>query len=75
MYKATKQWQPNWYMEQLMGDSILYFLAYVSVSTSLISICNCHCVLLPSSRLFEDELTTRMLSSELLGTLFSMLLI
>ena len=47
MYKATKQWQPNWYMEQLMGDSILYFLAYISVSTSLISICNSHCVLLP----------------------------
>ena len=47
MYKATKQWQPNRYMERLMGDGILYFLAYVPVSTSLISVCNCHCVLLP----------------------------
>ena len=26
MYKATKQWQPNKYMQQLMADGILYFL-------------------------------------------------
>jgi len=30
MYKATKQWQPNRYMQQLTRDGILYFLAYVS---------------------------------------------
>ena len=29
MYKATKQWQPNGYMQQLGRDGILYFLAYV----------------------------------------------
>ena len=29
MYKATKQWQPNHYMQQFMKDGILYFLAYV----------------------------------------------
>ena len=30
MYKATKQWQLNQYMHQLMGDGILYFLMYAS---------------------------------------------
>lgn len=30
MYKATKQWQPNKYIHQLMIDGILYFLGYVS---------------------------------------------
>ncbi|KAN0080314.1 hypothetical protein V8E55_009880, partial [Tylopilus felleus] len=29
MFKATKQWQPNKYMQQLMTDGILYFLVYV----------------------------------------------
>jgi hypothetical protein len=29
-YKATKQWQPNRYMQQFVKDGILYFLAYVS---------------------------------------------
>ena len=29
MYKATKQWQPNRYMQQLTQDGILYFLMYV----------------------------------------------
>ena len=40
MYKATKQWQPNRYMGRLVGDGILYFLAYVSLS--FVSICYCH---------------------------------
>ena len=35
MYKATKQWQPNRYMERLVRDGVLYFLVYVSVFTSL----------------------------------------
>ena len=30
MYKATKQWQPNHYMQLFMKDGILYFVAYVS---------------------------------------------
>jgi hypothetical protein len=30
MYKATKQWQPNHYMQLFMKDGILYFLVYVS---------------------------------------------
>ena len=30
MYKATKQWQPNQYMQLFMKDGILYFLVYVS---------------------------------------------
>ena len=30
MYKATKQWQPNHYMQLLTKDGILYFLVYVS---------------------------------------------
>ena len=30
MYKATKLWQPNRYMQQLVQDGIFYFLAYVS---------------------------------------------
>ena len=29
MYNATKQWQPNRYMEQFTKDGILYFVAYV----------------------------------------------
>jgi hypothetical protein len=29
MYKATKQWQPNQYMELFAKDGILYFVAYV----------------------------------------------
>lgn len=29
IYKATKQWHPNRYMQQLGRDGILYFLAYV----------------------------------------------
>jgi hypothetical protein len=30
MYKATKKWQPNHYMQLFMKDGILYFLVYVS---------------------------------------------
>ena len=29
MYKATKQWQPNCYMQLFAKDGILYFLVYV----------------------------------------------
>ena len=29
MYKATKQWQPNKYLQQLVTDGIIYFLVYV----------------------------------------------
>ena len=32
MYKATKQWQPNHYMQLFMKDGIVYFLVYVSLS-------------------------------------------
>ena len=30
LYKATKQWQPNCYMQQFVKDGILYFLVYVA---------------------------------------------
>ena len=30
LYKATKQWQPNHYMQLFAKDGILYFLVYVS---------------------------------------------
>ncbi|KAF8424401.1 hypothetical protein L210DRAFT_680165 [Boletus edulis BED1] len=29
MYKATKQWQPNRYMQKLVGDGIIYFIVNV----------------------------------------------
>ena len=29
LYKATKQWRPNHYMQQFVKDGILYFLVYV----------------------------------------------
>ena len=32
MYKATKQWQPNRYMQRLVRDGIFYFLAYVPLA-------------------------------------------
>ncbi|KAF8126713.1 hypothetical protein EV363DRAFT_1173837 [Boletus edulis] len=32
MYKATKQWQPNRYMQKLVGDGIIYFIVYVLIS-------------------------------------------
>ena len=38
MYKATKQWQPNKYMQQLVSDGVLYFLVYVPIFPSFISI-------------------------------------
>ena len=31
MFKATKQWQPNKYMQQLVTEGILYFLVYASL--------------------------------------------
>ena len=30
LYRATKQWHPNCYVQQIVKDGILYFLAYVS---------------------------------------------
>ena len=30
LYRATKRWQPNRYMQQLVKDGFFYFLAYVS---------------------------------------------
>ena len=35
LYKATKKWQPNHYMQLFVKDGILYFLAYVFLSPSL----------------------------------------
>ncbi|KAF8437509.1 hypothetical protein L210DRAFT_1026475 [Boletus edulis BED1] len=32
MYKATKQWQPNKYMQLFVKDGIYYFLGYVTLS-------------------------------------------
>jgi hypothetical protein len=43
LYKATRQWQPNNYMQQLMQDGILYFLAYVE---SPFPICSYHYIFL-----------------------------
>ena len=37
MYRATKQWQPNRYMQQLVKDGIFYFLVYVPLAPSVIS--------------------------------------
>ena len=31
MFKATKQWKPNKYMQQLVTDGFLYFLVYASL--------------------------------------------
>jgi hypothetical protein len=31
LYKATKKWQPNHYMQQFVKDGILYFLVYVTI--------------------------------------------
>ena len=44
MYKTTKKWQLNRYMEQLVRDGIIYFLVYVSefLPPPLGSICHCH---------------------------------
>jgi hypothetical protein len=38
LYKATKQWQPNHYMQLFMKDGILYFVAYVPLFLSSSSI-------------------------------------
>ncbi|KAF8126715.1 hypothetical protein EV363DRAFT_1173759 [Boletus edulis] len=35
MYKATKQWQPNRYMQKLVADGILYFFVYVPITLIL----------------------------------------
>jgi len=36
MYKATKQWQPNRYMQQLVRDGIFYFLVNVVYNISIL---------------------------------------
>lgn len=36
MYKVTKQWHSNRYLQQLMRDGIFYFLMYVSLSFPII---------------------------------------
>ncbi|KAF8126698.1 hypothetical protein EV363DRAFT_1452740 [Boletus edulis] len=41
MYKATKQWQPNRYMQKLVGDGILYFIVYVPISFLPTELCSC----------------------------------
>ena len=49
MYRATKQWQPNKYMQLLMREGILYFLVYVSFpafSIPLITIHSSACLIL-----------------------------
>ncbi|KAF8125313.1 hypothetical protein EV363DRAFT_1104055, partial [Boletus edulis] len=33
LFKATKQWQPNQYMQKLVKDGIIYFVVYVSISS------------------------------------------
>jgi len=38
MYKATKQWQPNRYMQKMMGDGILYFV--VNMLYQVVSVLN-----------------------------------
>ena len=40
MYKATKQWQPNKYLQQLVIDGFIYFLVYVFLFYTL-SITTC----------------------------------
>ncbi|KAI9462223.1 hypothetical protein HD554DRAFT_2175981 [Boletus coccyginus] len=59
MYKATKKWQLNRYIKQLVKDGVLYFLVYVSAFPSLVSICHRPIpppILLSSA---AQELTTR----------------
>ena len=59
MYKATKQWQPNWYMKWLARDGILYFLVYVLaflfLSFLFVAVTFAHP---PWSQVFVDKLTT-----------------
>ena len=33
MYKTTKKWQLNHYMQQFVTDGVLYFVAYVPLSS------------------------------------------
>ncbi|KAF8130139.1 hypothetical protein EV363DRAFT_1262895 [Boletus edulis] len=35
LYKATKQWKPNKYIQQLLKDAVLYFLVYASSFTPI----------------------------------------
>jgi hypothetical protein len=35
MYKATKKWQPNHYMQLFVKDGVLYFVVYVPLSPFL----------------------------------------
>ncbi|KAG8219134.1 hypothetical protein J3R82DRAFT_4915, partial [Butyriboletus roseoflavus] len=56
MYKATKMWQPNRYMQQLVRDGVLYFLVYVSPSLFVTITFSRRSRL----RVFADKLTTQM---------------
>ncbi|KAF8552127.1 hypothetical protein OG21DRAFT_176184 [Imleria badia] len=40
MYKATKDWQPNQFILQLMGDGILYFLVNILFAAALAGLQN-----------------------------------
>ncbi|KAF8440000.1 hypothetical protein L210DRAFT_3541406 [Boletus edulis BED1] len=38
MYKVTKQWQPNRYMQKLVGDGILYFIMNIIFQVDLLAL-------------------------------------
>ncbi|KAF8428932.1 hypothetical protein L210DRAFT_3652216 [Boletus edulis BED1] len=40
MYKATKRWQPNRYMQKLVKDGILYFVVYVPPFLLPLALCS-----------------------------------
>jgi hypothetical protein len=71
MYKVTKQWQSNRYLQQLMRDGIFYFLVYVppfpSLSFLFIAITSPR---QSYSRISTRNLTNHMFYPEPLGTCF-----
>ncbi|KAG8216189.1 hypothetical protein J3R82DRAFT_8214 [Butyriboletus roseoflavus] len=74
MYKATKQWQPNRYMERLVRDGMIYFLVYVSISFP--PLFRSHFSPPSCSQVFTNKLTrVGYLFSELPGTCFSTFLL
>ena len=76
MYKVTKQWQLNQYMERLVRDGLIYFLVYVAVfyprSFPSSTVTNSHPFF---SRVCADKLTTRLFSFSLLGTCFTIFVV
>ena len=69
LYKATKKWQPNHYMQLFVKDGILYFLAYVFLSPSI------HYPSLPShspTHVALDHLQKKTNHYGLLGCYFTM---